>query len=120
MKREMDLVRKLVLAIEDSPHAFVGSLNVQGATEEQIGYHAYLLVDAGLAEGVDATDMESSGPEYQITHLTWAGHDFADACRNDDVWNKATRTISEKVGSVTFDVFKQVLVSFAKTAIGLG
>ncbi len=38
--------------------------------------------------------------------LTWGGHDFLDAIRNDDVWSKTKSTVQEKVGSATFEVVK--------------
>jgi hypothetical protein len=120
MKRDMDLIRKIVLAIEDGEHAQADHpLKIDGASESAIGYHAYLLVDAGLAEGIDATTRGSDGPEYILTHLTWAGHEFADACRNETVWNQAKAKVKQSVGSVTFDVFKELLVSFLKGAVGL-
>ena len=121
MKRDMELIRKLILQIEDSPNGSAPSqLQIEGYTAEQIGYHAYLLVDSGLAVGSDVTNSGSSGPEYLISYLTWAGHDFADACRNETTWKKATAIVKEKAGGVTFDVFKQLLVSLLKHAVGLG
>lgn len=120
MKRDMDLIRKMLLLVEDAEHGFAPTdMKIDGYTEEQIGYHAYLLVDSGLAEGADVTHMGSSGPQYILTRLTWAGHDFADACRDQTVWEKAKATVKGKVSSVTFDVMKELLTSFLKAAVGL-
>ncbi len=121
MKRDMDLIRKLVLAIESCSDGWPKEdLKIDGYTADQIGYHAFLLVDAGLASGADVTSSGSSGPEYLLSHLTWAGHDFADACRDETIWRKAKATVRDKVGTVTFDVMKELLVSFLKSAVGLG
>lgn len=120
MKRDMELIRKLVLAIEDAPAGWAPSdLQIEGFTGEQIAYHSYLLVDAGLAVGAETTSFESAGPEYMLSYLTWAGHEFADACRNDTIWRKSIALIKEKAGSVTFEVLKQVLVTTAKGALGM-
>lgn len=120
MKRDMDLIRKMILAIENSPHGRApDGLKIDGYSEEQVGYHAYLLVDSGLAEGVDFAHMGSAGPESRITRLTWDGHDFADACRDESTWAKARATVKDKVGSVTFDVMKELLVSLLKGSLGL-
>jgi hypothetical protein len=82
MKRDMKLIRKLVLNLEDAPTGFAPSnLGVAGYTREQIGYHAYLLIQAGLAKGSDVTTIGSSGPIGMITSLTWAGHEFMCATR---------------------------------------
>jgi len=120
MKRDMDLIRRIILKLESSPTGFAEHpLSIDGYEHTQIGYYAYLLVDSGLALGADATAMESSGPEYLLTHLTWAGHDFADACRDESVWNKAKNTIKSKVTSVTFEVLKALLTSILKTQVGI-
>jgi len=120
MKRDMDLIRKMVLLIEERPHGRATSdIEVDGYTDEQIGYHAYLLVDSGLAVGCDVTTRGSFGPEYIISYLTSAGHDFADASRNETAWKKAKGIVREKAGSVTLEVMKQLLVSLLKQAIGL-
>lgn len=119
VKRDMDLIRKLILQIEDRDGPAQNELNIDGYSGEQIGYHAYLLVDSGLAEGIDATHMGSAGPQYIISRLTWAGHDFADACRDDSRWTKAKATVKDKAGSVTFDVMKELLVSLIKSSMGL-
>jgi len=120
MKRGMELIRKLILAVEQTTSGFAPSdLKVEGFSDEQIGYHAYLLVDSGLATGVDVTSTMSSSPEYAITRLTWAGHDFADACRDESIWRRAMATIKDKVSSVSFDVLQDLLVNLLKGAVGL-
>ena len=62
----------------------------EGYTPSQVGYHAYLLVDACLAKGVDVTTHGSQAPAALITSLTWAGYEFAEAARDDTRWKKAT------------------------------
>lgn len=120
MKRDLDLIRKLVLAVEDWPSGSIpGALEIEGYTSEQIGYHNYLLVDAGLAQGVETTTLEDTLPNWLLLHLTSAGHDFADAARSESIWNKAKNVVIENAGAVTIDVMKQVLISIAKNALQL-
>jgi len=46
MKRDLDLIRKMTLLIVDTPTAYApDDLAVDGFTEDEIGYHAYLMVD---------------------------------------------------------------------------
>lgn len=118
MKRDFELIRKLVLSIEDCPSGDMPH-GVDGYTAEQVGYHSYLLVDAGLAKGVDVTSLSDTLPNWQILHLTSAGHDFADVARSDSTWSAATTIVKDKAGSVTLDVLKQVLVSVVKNTLGL-
>jgi uncharacterized protein DUF2513 len=48
--------------------------------------------------------------------LTWAGHDFADAVRDPDIWRK-TKHSADKIGSITFDLVKDLAKGFIKTKI---
>lgn len=110
MRRDMDLIRKMVLAIEEHPSGWAPELNIEGYEPGQISYHAYLLVDSGLAAGSDMTSMGSSGPEYYINHLTSAGHDFAESARNEFIWNEVREDLKKKgVLSATLDIVKQLL-----------
>ena len=44
MKRDMDLVRAIVLAIEAAPTGFApNSVEIPGHTGEEIGYHVHLI-----------------------------------------------------------------------------
>ena len=71
MKRDMELIRKMVLAVEDAPTGFAPHpLKIAGYTEEQVGYHAYLMVDHGLAKGTRVTTLASTGPQWVLRHLT--------------------------------------------------
>jgi hypothetical protein len=91
MKRDLDLIRKLILAVEELPTGSVLSdMEIDGYSAEQMGYHSYLVVNAGLAEGIDVETMMDTSPNWQIINLTAAGHDFADAARSEVNWKKAT------------------------------
>jgi len=120
VKRDLNLIRKLVLAVEDHPSGTTPDhIHIDGFTTEEIGYHSYLLVDAGLAKGVDVTTISDTLPNWDILHLTSAGHDFADAARSESTWNKATTIVKDKAGGITLDVMKQVLISVVKNTLGL-
>jgi len=119
MKRDLELIRKMVLAIEDAPSGWAPDLNFDGYSDAQVGYHAYLLIDAGLARGQDASTMGSDAPQGFITSLTWAGHEFADAARDETRWKKAMGVVQEKGGTVTIGVLTQLLIALMKGALGL-
>ncbi|MCF6156804.1 MAG: DUF2513 domain-containing protein [Candidatus Brocadia sp.] len=59
MKRDMDLVRQILLAIEahkDMKQKI--KLEIEGYSEEQIMYHVKILADAGLIEATDVSSFE--------------------------------------------------------------
>jgi hypothetical protein len=120
MKRDFDLIRKMLLTIEERPSGWAPSeLKIDGYTDEQVGYHAYLLVDGGYAKGEDASSMVSDSPEGMIQCLTWEGHDFIEAARDETRWRKAMGIVTAKGGSVTLDVLKQLLISIMKGTLNL-
>ena len=119
MKRDLNLIRKMVLAIEDAPTGRAPDLKFEEHTAAQVGYHAYLLVDAGLARGSDVSTRGSEGPQARITSLTWAGHEFAEAARDDTRWRKAMGIVKEKGGTITLDILTQLLGSLMRAAFGL-
>lgn len=120
MKRDIELIRKIILAVEALPSGtMTESLEIDGYTAEQIGYHSYLLVDAGLAKGLDATTLADTSPMWLILHLTSSGHDFADASRDESTWKKATALVKDKAGGATIEIVKDALVAVIKGALGL-
>jgi len=119
MKRDLELIRQMVLAIEDAPGWAPRELTIDGYTCEEIRYHAYLLIDARLAEGFDTTNLGSPAPEAMIRNLTWAGHEFAEAARDESRWKKAMGIVGEKGGSITLDILTQLLGSLMRGAFGL-
>lgn len=119
MKRDMDLIRKMLIAVEESPRGYADTITVDGYTDDQIGYHGYLAVQAGLAEGADVTAMGASGPNWMLLNLTWEGHEFLDAARDDSRWRAAMEKIGKSAGSVPVPVLVQLLAALAKQSLGL-
>ena len=74
-----------------------------------------MLYDADLINAIDFSD--SGEYSWKAKSLTWHGHDFLDAARDDKRWEKAKSIALKKAGTVTFDILKQVLVSLIKGAI---
>jgi hypothetical protein len=118
VKRDLELIRKMVLAIEDAP-GWAPDLKFEGYTDTQVGYHAYLLLDAGLARGEPIFEMGSEAPGGFINNLSWAGHEFADAARDETRWRKAMGVVQDKGGTVTIGVLTQLLVALMRGALGL-
>lgn len=65
MRRDMDLIRLILLDAEGE-----GEIDLSPFTDEQIGYHRLLLLDARLAEGANITGMSDSHPQALSTGLT--------------------------------------------------
>ena len=119
MKRDWDLIREVLLKIEEKADTVVAELDVEGFPPAEINYQLRLLYGADLIECVVA-EYRDKDPTYWPKTLTWEGHDFLDAIRNEDVWTKTKTTVEDKVGSVTFEVLKAIAIEIAKGMLGLG
>ncbi len=122
MKRDMELIRELMMAIEsreDASECWAEDLEIAGDWNiAQIKYHLQLLVDAKFLE---ATIKHDNGPNTYIliVRMLWEGHEFLDNARNESIWKEARKTIAEKGGSVAVGVLTQLLSSIAKQQMGL-
>lgn len=124
MKREMDLVRELLLRIEefakpvtsiklDYLTAHDPRLQVQGYEQVQIAYHISLLVEAGLVNGVRNHVVES---QIIIKGVSWRGHEFLDKVRDPAIWH-ATKEGANKAGGFTIDLLGDLAKGLIKTQI---
>lgn len=106
MKRDMDLIRRIVLAARDSD----GHLsNLEGVEQEQFCIHVQLLEEAGLVRA--SLNMGQKGIPISaiIWRLTWAGQDFADSIVDDTLWKKAKENVMKPFVSWTFDILIEYL-----------
>lgn len=127
MKLEVDLVRQLLLHIEedaDRPISDLDNIEIEGWTEEQIQYHVVLLAEAGFIEasvnGVpDNEDPSLAHVIYSVRRLTYKGHEFLDTVRDPAIWRKVKEK-AKAAGAMTLPVIAQVGAAFIKSQLGLG
>ena len=117
MKRNMDLIREIMLEIERQPdrHTWF-SLNLAGSTPEAIDHYLLLLQDAGF---IHLTRKTSSGEDTVFSgRLTWQGHEFLEAIRPDEWWERLKAAMADAGGSVT-DVAMALVISWMKAEVRL-
>ena len=117
MQRNMDLIRQLLLGIEGKASTQY-EFNVEDVDELEKWYNVDLLVQANLIRGVEVSwAADGTGPYLYskgLVALTWEGHDFLDAVRNDSVWHQAKEKVQASgldMQSLTFEVLKSLCVS---------
>ena len=116
MKRDWDLIRSLLLEIEEkTPEKILSTSDFKGDTKT-IGYHLTLLIEAGLVKGLD-TGILHSRFSCKIFRLSWSGHDFLDAISNDNVWTKTKESVKGIGGKITFETIKCIAVKYMSTLI---
>jgi len=108
MKRDMDLLRILLFEIERLPHVGDWFFDIDGYPREAVYYHALLAMDAGL---IDATFVPEDkwGYSFRLKRLTYEGHEFLEAARDDTLWYKAKDAVQSATGSLTLEALKVAL-----------
>ncbi|MEX0887543.1 MAG: DUF2513 domain-containing protein [Phycisphaeraceae bacterium] len=122
MRRDMDLIRAIMLQVEAAEDDRLGvdpdHLSIEGRTTPEIATHVRLLVQAGLLEGQNTTSAGDETWHFSSLRLTWAGCEFLDAARDDTRWGRARDQISQ-VGSITLPLLLQLLMSYLRQELGL-
>jgi hypothetical protein len=125
MKRDMELIRELLLAIEAKKDPFYQSTELEINSErslEEVNYNLQLLTDANLVKADIESTFDSPIPDVFIRRMTWEGHEFLDKARDESIWSTAKETIMKKglsLESVGFGALTQVLASAVKQILSL-
>lgn len=119
MKRNLDLIRNILFAVENS-NSIDACLTLNGLSklhpdQELILYHVFLLDDAGFIIGI----IDETAPYVSITRLTNEGHDYLDTIRDDSVWKQTKSTLGKISGSSSLEVVKTIASKLALTFLGL-
>lgn len=117
MKRDMKLIREMLLAIESTPAGKLYAIEddpIEGHDIATLQGHLRLLDDAGFVAKIHLTRGGGG-----CSGLTWAGHEFLDASRSPSVWAKAMKQVQQIGGSVSVSVLQSLLVKIASQELGL-
>jgi hypothetical protein len=111
MKRDADLVRTILLAVEGADGGELVKLPlIEGHSPAAVHFHVRLLLEAGLLQTA-LPDRKPKRP-WIILRLTWSGYDFLDHIRDPKIW-RITKAGASKVGSWSLET----LSALAKAAL---
>jgi hypothetical protein len=116
MKRNMDLIRLLLMRSEGDEHA---NPECEKFGAEEKAYHVQLLIDAGLVEGIVRKGPKGDFTGAVVFRLTWAGHDFVESMRDDTLWKKAKDEVLKPGASWTFEILKEWAKCELRQRLGL-
>ena len=118
MKRDMDLIRDILLAVENHPYSCAPfEVQVASHTPAEIGYHVMLLHQAGFLEAASTQAISDTDAScWKPISLTWEGHEFLEAARSSENWVKVKQIIVEKGSGLVLEVVKTLLVEVSKRA----
>jgi uncharacterized protein DUF2513 len=119
MKRDMDLVRKILLALEaHASGAAPTPFTIVGYDQEMIGHHVYLMAQGDLVTAAEVTAFGESPIAIPGT-ITWKGHEFLDATRSETVWRQVRTVLKDKGLSLPFALVQELAIQIAKKLAGL-
>lgn len=113
MKRDMELIRKILMELEKrSFEEMSKEVVIPGYDQKTISFHLWLLVDARL---ISAVDMSSTNEiSFIPDNITWDGYEFLELAKNNTVWEKAIRAIKDKGPGIPFEILKLVMTSMSQ------
>jgi hypothetical protein len=119
MKRDMDLIRELLLKLEALPLGQgeivyitpdAAEIAVRGYDVAQIDYHLSQIRQSGFVDG------PRPGTGIGFRCLTPAGHDFLDSVRDPETWTK-TKKGAAAAGGFTLELLGDLAKGFIKKQI---
>lgn len=117
MKRDMDLVRLILLEIEkEYVSTAIYDLNIDGYDRDEVAYHCKILYDGGLISDYKAQYADGEIYAFGVGSLTWEGNDFLDKIRDDSQWGKIKETIKKKGLPLVLDTIKTIANAFVTAA----
>ena len=119
MKRNLDLLRHILIAVEERREAFGSDeLVLHGFDGAEILYHVGLLIEAGYLTGVVHKPL-SGQDSYTITGLTFAGHDYLDAVRSARIW-QSVKDVARQTGvTLTVGIARDLALRLVRQAVGV-
>ena len=123
MKRDMDLVRKILFKMEENEEEFSFSedfppLEIEGYSTRLIIHHMQIMAQTGLLHAdrreYTANSMgKAQRPYVSIFYsISWQGHEFLSALRDDTRWNDVKKVMTRAGGFVTevaLDIAKEMV-----------
>ena len=128
MKRDLDLVRKLLLEGEKSEDRFffigewqwtdhdMRDQEMRSSLSSEELFHLDLMEQGGLIKKSHPDDA----PEQQYWEITWLGFDFLDAARSDKLWARLKAEASKQGVTLTVQSAIAVMRSLATEILSVG
>jgi hypothetical protein len=109
MKRDMDLIREILLQLEDCPAGTPwAAKSLQGVEIKEVVEHVKLLMDAGYVDARVLSEMA------MVLRITNAGYEFLESSREKSRWELAKQKAIAASVPATISVMKAILDQIIK------
>ena len=126
MKRDLDLIREIMLVLEDkmeydknfqSAH-LIEVIQDKTLSAEKLAYHVGLLVENDFIKAKEYKYQSGEPTDYLINTITSQGQDFIDTIRQDTTWNKIKEKAYE-IGGYSLPLLADIGFGILKDKIGI-
>lgn len=105
MKQDWEIIRKLLIKIEELPteDSDFNSNDLAGYDNDMVAYQMRLMIEAGLIEG-GCRNSFGAAPLCHANSLTWKGHELLNSIRRETIWNAVKNKAREKGVDLTVGI----------------
>ncbi|MEZ5839368.1 MAG: DUF2513 domain-containing protein [Hyphomicrobiales bacterium] len=108
MKRDLELLRKIIIAIEASVDDEVSSIRLPvGYDPLHLSHHIRILFEAGLIHAFESRPYNATA-SWVPHSLTWAGYEFLAAVRDPDIWRQMMAAVAAAGGELPVAIIEQL------------
>lgn len=119
MKRDLDLVREVLLQVEALPAGPPAQYRTSEIDDPVLLAHFELVIAAGLVNGKIARSQGTRGDVISISGLTWEGHEWIEMVRSQAVWSEIKSTLLDNGGALTFELTKALATKLLRDRLAL-
>ena len=119
MKRDLDLVRQLMLQIEALPAAPPVQYRMSEIEDPALLAHLEMLIEAGLVNGRISRSQGARGDVISVSGLTWQGHEWVEMVRSQSLWNEVKSAVLDGGGVLTFELTRAMATKLLRARLAL-
>ena len=122
MKRDKDLIRGILLMIEERNDVPPNTMKVEDFLDVCdnpmiISVHLDLLRDAGYLK-LRELPKQGKYKRFEVIGITFAGYEYIDSVRSPTIWRNVKEKLS-LVGGASLDIVKEVAIEEAKRMLNI-
>jgi hypothetical protein len=121
LKRDMDLIRQIMLHLESFPDPDLNltEVSLDGYADQIVLGHLILLQEAGFISMNVERFLGGEPPQIWVHRITWEGHEFLEAVRSETIWAKSTKVITSAGIGLAWPLLQAVLRAKAAEHLGI-
>ena len=122
MKRDLELIRHILLTLEASDYShrvYIENFVTDEYSLETISYHINLLLDCNYIDATPIPIVRCHYIQFNVHRITSQGHDYLDSIRDDTIWKQTKEKIGNITSSVSLDIVKTVAQKIILGLIGI-